>query len=998
LARFRRRDALVDGSTHTPPEAAMTERDIFLAVIDLPTQSARAAYLDTACGPDTALRGRVEALLRSHDDAGSFLGTPLVTPPDPSRAATLLFAAPPDPNPTDGEPLTFLAASSRPDSLGRIGHYEVLQVLGRGAFGIVFRAFDEVLQRVVAVKVLSPQVAATSPARKRFLREARSSAQVRHENVVQVYAVEEQPLPYLVMEFVPGETLQQHLDRTGPLDVSEILRIGRQIAEGLAAAHATDLIHRDIKPGNILIEGGQLRVKITDFGLARAADDASLTQSGIIAGTPMYMAPEQALCEPIDQRADLFSLGSVLYQMTTGRPPFRANSTMAVLKRVAEDDPRAIREIIPESPPWLCDVIAKLHAKNPDDRFRSAREVADLLAVCEARLKANPRLSGFTRVPPAGPGRTGRRKRVAAALGILLAALGVYTVSRPAPTAPQDPPKSARAPAGWGGWPTDAPAPAVAPFGAARARAHQEAWANYLGVPVEYTNSVGMSFVLIPPGEFLMGATPAEVDADLGMVAPHDAPLRACMRSQAPRHRVVLTQPFYLGAREVTQAEYKAVTGTNPSYFAATGGGRAAVAGIDTANHPVERVSWDDAVGFCARLDEQEGAASTAGAGYRLPAEAEWEFACRAGTTTRFWSGDADADMQRAGWVGANAGGRPHPAGQKPANPFGLHDTHGNVWEWVQDRWEQNYYARFLDAPAVYPGSAPPEGTPRVFRGGFWDGNVALSSAAARIGHDQWFRNEHVGFRAVLAVDAVKKPGKVRPPTRRETAPFTDAVGEQVEAVRAELKRRNPDFDGTLTPTVEGDAVTGLEFFSDGVTDVSPVRALPRLTTLNCRGRAPGALSDLTPLKGMRLTTLHVSNTAVSDLSPLKGMPLTHIFFDNTPVADLSPLDGMSLKVLNCSYTKVSSLAPLKGMSLIVLWCNHSAVDDLSPLKGMPLEWVTIHATNVTDLTPLKGLPLVRIYLDYDAKRDREVLRSLTTLQNINDKPADEFWKDAGRD
>ena len=197
---------------------------------------------------------------------------------------------------------------------------------------------------------MAPQIAALSPARKRFLREARSSAQVRHENVVQVYEVGEQPLPYLAMEFIPGETLQQKLDRTGPLDVPEVLRIGRQIAEGLAAAHACDLIHRDIKPGNILLEGGSHKAKITDFGLARAADDASISQSGIIAGTPMFMAPEQALGHTIDQRADLFSLGSVLYQMVSGRPPFRAPTALAVLKRVAEEPPRPIPEIIPETP------------------------------------------------------------------------------------------------------------------------------------------------------------------------------------------------------------------------------------------------------------------------------------------------------------------------------------------------------------------------------------------------------------------------------------------------------------------------------------------------------------------------------------------------------------------------------------------------------------------------------------------------------------------------
>jgi formylglycine-generating enzyme required for sulfatase activity len=238
------------------------------------------------------------------------------------------------------------------------------------------------------------------------------------------------------MEFIPGETLKQRLDRVGPLDVPEVLRIGRQIAEGLAAAHATDLIHRDIKPGNVLLEGGQHKVKITDFGLARTADDASISQSGIIAGTPMYMAPEQAQGQTLDQRADLFSLGSVLYQMVAGRPPFRASTTVAVLKRVAEDQPRAIREIIPETPQWLCDIIAKLHAKNPDDRYQSAREVADVLADCEAQLKANARLRDFSRIPQSKPaaGRFGRWKWVAAGVPLLLLIVwGVYAVTQRAP-------------------------------------------------------------------------------------------------------------------------------------------------------------------------------------------------------------------------------------------------------------------------------------------------------------------------------------------------------------------------------------------------------------------------------------------------------------------------------------------------------------------------------------------------------------------------------------
>jgi serine/threonine protein kinase/formylglycine-generating enzyme required for sulfatase activity len=407
----------------------MTEREIFLAVLDLPDPAARAQYLDGACGGDPARRARIESLLLSHDAADSFLDNPAVNPPAPDPLATqeLGGAATPngDANEADAD-LMFLAPPRRADSLGRLGHYEMIQVLGRGGFGIVFRAFDETLQRVVAVKVMAPQIATLSPARKRFLREAQSSAQVRHENVVQVYEVGEQPLPYLAMEFIPGETLQQKLDRTGPLEVSEVLRVGRQIAEGLSAAHACDLIHRDIKPANVLIEGGpQQRVKITDFGLARAADDASISQSGIIAGTPMFMAPEQALGHKIDQRADLFSLGSVLYQMASGRPPFRAPSALAVLKRVAEETPRPIPEIIPETPAWLCAIIAKLHAKNPDDRFQSAREIADVLADCEAQLKAHAKIKDFSRIPRGKPRRSGLWKWAASAAVLLLSVIAL---------------------------------------------------------------------------------------------------------------------------------------------------------------------------------------------------------------------------------------------------------------------------------------------------------------------------------------------------------------------------------------------------------------------------------------------------------------------------------------------------------------------------------------------------------------------------------------------
>jgi hypothetical protein len=217
--------------------------------------------------------------------------------------------------------------------------------------------------------------------------------------------------------------LQQRLDQIGPLDATEVLCIGEQIARGLAAAHTQGLVHRDIKPANILLERGiEHKVKITDFGLARAVDDASLTQSGVIAGTPLYMAPEQARGDTLDPRADLFSLGSVLYTMASGRPPFRASTPLAVLKRVAEDTPRPIREVVPEVPQWLCDLIGKLHAKDPAQRFQSAREVAELFGRHLAHLQ-HPTLVPLPHTLRAG--QTGRRRRMAI-IGGAVAVLAVF--------------------------------------------------------------------------------------------------------------------------------------------------------------------------------------------------------------------------------------------------------------------------------------------------------------------------------------------------------------------------------------------------------------------------------------------------------------------------------------------------------------------------------------------------------------------------------------------
>lgn len=285
-------------------------------------------------------------------------------------------------------PLGFLNSPEKPGQLGRLERYEILQEIGRGGMGVVLKAFDPSLHRVVAIKVLAPQLATSGVARKRFLREAKAAAAVTHDHIVTIHAVDEtNGIPYLVMQYIAGQSLQQRIDKDGPLELTDILRIGMQTASGLSAAHTHGIVHRDIKPANILLEEGVQRVKITDFGLARAMDDASLTQSGFVAGSPLYMAPEQARGEAMDHRADLFSLGSVIYTMCTGRPPFRAANTLAVLRRVSEDPPRPIRETNPEIPEWLTDLVSKLMAKEPFERFQSASEVEEVLGRQLAHLQ-----------------------------------------------------------------------------------------------------------------------------------------------------------------------------------------------------------------------------------------------------------------------------------------------------------------------------------------------------------------------------------------------------------------------------------------------------------------------------------------------------------------------------------------------------------------------------------------------------------------------------------
>jgi hypothetical protein len=281
------------------------------------------------------------------------------------------------------EPCEFLAPAQEPDELGRLGGYRVLKVLGAGGMGVVFQAEDVQLRRLVAIKAMKPALAGPS-SRERFLREARATAALSNDHVVAIHQVgEERGIPFLAMPLLQGEMLDDLLKRKGQLPISEVLRIGREIADGLAAAHERGLIHRDIKPGNIWLESPRARVKILDFGLARGPGDAQLTQTGAIIGTPAYMAPEQARGEAVDQRCDLFSLGCVLYRMVAGEPPFKGKDATSILLALAMDRPKPPQQINARVPPALDKLIMRLLAKDLADRPTSARVVIETIAAIE---------------------------------------------------------------------------------------------------------------------------------------------------------------------------------------------------------------------------------------------------------------------------------------------------------------------------------------------------------------------------------------------------------------------------------------------------------------------------------------------------------------------------------------------------------------------------------------------------------------------------------------
>ena len=787
-----------------------------------------------------------------------------------------------------------------------LGNYVVLEKIGEGGMGYVYKARHQRMKREVALKVLPSHVTRSKGAVARFQREVEAAAQLNHPNIVTAHDADEADgVHFFVMECVDGEDLAQTVIRRGPLPVQEAIDYTIQAARGLEYAHNHGVVHRDIKPGNLLLDR-EGTVKVLDMGLARfekdiGADDstaaAPLTQSGQVMGTFDYMSPEQAEdSHHADHRADVYSLGCTLFYLLTGRPVYEGDTPMTKMLAHREQPVPSICAIRRGAPEALDAIFQRMVAKRPEDRQQSmGAVVSELEAVRSAGQHAQtetyspssgptggddthstPAHAGARLAPddsaledwlhaelPATPTqlRTKPAKKlqltkqqtlygaVAAALcfAVLLVFAVVITLKTPEGTivvrvsepgaevsvdgdkmtlkAPGEEPVEVEVAEGEhtlkvtkGGFQTytetfkiksgarevftvelvplargraesgrpkadaataeaapppdpaawkallsaDAPAAAIAPFDAGTAKKHQQAWADYLGGPVEEDVELGdgvkLTMVLIPPGEFDMGSTEDELGRLLEEAKQENAPAWYIkwLSFEAPKHRVRITRPVGLGRHEVTRGQFRQFVDQTDHKTEAERDGKGGYGFVDgnwlqdsrfvwsadsgfpqTDDHPVVNVSWNDATAFCQWLSKKQGV------DYDLPSEAQWEYACRAGTTTRYSFGDDCAALGEYAWWWGNSSGTTRPVCGKRPNAWGLFDMHGNVWEWCADAWAEDYYAR---SPTDDP--AGPDSASRVLRGGSWNHDYpGPFRCAYRYLYDPDYRHANNGFR-----------------------------------------------------------------------------------------------------------------------------------------------------------------------------------------------------------------------------------------------------------
>ena len=664
-----------------------------------------------------------------------------------------------------------------------------------GGMGVVFKALHVELDIEVAVKRILPKFAAQTELIKRFEREARVQVRLKHPHLVPVrdYAKDKSG-PYIVMDWIDGQDLAAVVKKSGPMEWQRAALLISKVASALQVAHHANIIHRDIKPGNILLDQNG-EPYVTDFGLARIearVEGASETAADAILGTINFAAPEQQR-NPQDAvfQSDIWSLGATLYQLLTGHDvlgmreslipgPLREIVLKATERSIADryQDMSEFSESLQRAAGKSATAVTASQSVKTEeststlaDQWRRMRDQvqqtqAEARTIAEKRQDYATAVTMLESVPEhlrdADLFNEVRRRRdrvlelneqIQTAVSQLRSdglrpAIQELLKLQPKRSdmqqlleeLPEELTKSslegkAQSPqrgVGTG----DRPPLLVAPFDSQQAKAAQEAWAKHLGIDVEVTNSLGMKFRVIPPGTFDMGS-------------PESEPKRS---NNETLHKVTITEPKLVGVYPVTQGEWTQLMGSNPSHFTGKAGVISKLLGrqdTDTSRFPVEHVSWDDAQEFIEKLNKEQ---TLGGWRYRLPTEAEWEYACRAGTVTPFWFGSelngkqANCDGNYPYPDGSAKGPyleRPSVVGDYKANPFGIYDQHGQVCECCED-WYGEY-----DTSASQDPTGASSGSSRVLRGGSWRSNADYCRSARRYGVEPSYRGDYFGFRVV---------------------------------------------------------------------------------------------------------------------------------------------------------------------------------------------------------------------------------------------------------
>lgn len=998
----------------------------------------------------------------------------------------------------DPESYDFLAPAQSADELGRLGSYRILRVLGAGGMGVVFEAEDPQLKRKVALKAMKPALAASATAKQRFVREAQSTAAMKHDHIVTIYQVgEDRGVPFLAMEFLEGAALDSWLKKGRQPTLAQTLRIGREMARGLAAAHDRGLIHRDIKPANVWLEAPQGRVKILDFGLARGTkDDSQLTQSGMIVGTPAYMSPEQANGHKVDHRTDLFSLGCVLYRLGTGQMPFKGETTMATLMAVVTEQPPPVHEVNPKIPRPFSDLVMQLLAKDPAKRPASARGVVEALQAIEREREqpATGAIDTFARSTPSEKTQTvsaaSRRGfrwwpialagALVAGLFVLVAAAGIIYVQTDKgmlriETADADvrviveqngkvvtvlDPKTGREVKLRSGEYTlklgEENRDVRIDKGAIQLRRGETVVANITKVagPNVPANPAQSQARLLKR----FAATDPTVVQD--NIIREDGGWKLPVTQDRVIRLLELPNPGVQNGMITYRARMKSENVEGKAYLEMwcrfPGKGEFFSKGVDK---PVRGTTDWAAYEIPFRLEKGQTPdlvrlnVNIEGKGTVWIKDVEVYFTPFESETPPNGKGVDEAWIKEVQKLPPDKQVEKVAAKLKELNP----DFEGNVEPVIQSRRvaEVKFSADAVtDLTPIRAlaqlralhcrGSVTPDGKPAgkiadlsplqglPIRFLYCSGNPIKTLEPLRGMNLSQLSVNHTlitdirplegmpltmldcGDTAVTDLSPVRKAplqdlyvvfkgeqaevlrnistlktinGKPVGEILKQAAIPNSALepwikdvqklpaDKQVEAVVARLKELNPGFDGKVMTRIEKGVVKNLKVSADTVTNLSPVRALPSLSVLECSGTPTykGILSDLSPLQGLALTELKCGQTPIKDLSPLRGVPLTFLNAERTAIADLTPLKGMPLVSLNLQYTPVKDLSPLKDLPLKHLDCSHSQVVDLAPLRNVPLEMLS---------APVQ-LP-----------RDAELLRSMKTLKTINLKPVAEFWSD----